>query len=461
MKSYTFIFVLVLTILPNMMFAQENVTGWRAGTAKMVITPEEPLWMAGFASRTEPAQGKLHDLWIKALALEDATGKQAVLVTSDLLGLPKNVSDRIREKLETEFGLSKAQIILNSSHTHSAPVLDNALSDIYSLNEQQTTMVTNYSDKLVDQMVTLVGNALDALKPAELFSGNGVARFQVNRRNNPANTLNRVTELNGPSDPAVPVLKVVNGAGDIIAITFGYACHPTVLNSYDWSGDYAGFAQIEVEKLYPGATAMFFQGAGADQNPLPRHTVPLAQQYGKTLAAAVERTLSEDMKKLEPKLQTAYSEVELPLSTPPTIEELTQFIENSSSYQQRWATRLLENLKAGQSLDTFYLYPLQVWQLGDQPIMTLGGELVVEYAIQLKEIFGQEIFVMGYTNDVMAYIPSATILREGGYEGATSQMVYGLPSSWAPDLETIIIHELVRLAEEAGVRKPESKLINP
>ena len=167
MKSYTFIFVLVLTLLPNMMFAQENVTGWRAGTAKMVITPEEPLWMAGFASRTEPAQGKLHDLWIKALALEDATGKQAVLVTSDLLGLPKNVSDRIREKLETEFGLSKAQIILNSSHTHSAPVLDNALSDIYSLNEQQTTMVTNYSDNLVDQMVTLVGNAFDSLKPAE------------------------------------------------------------------------------------------------------------------------------------------------------------------------------------------------------------------------------------------------------------------------------------------------------
>src|SRR5690606_29662495 len=111
-----------------------------------------------------------------------------------------------------------------------------------------------------------------------------------------------------------------------------------------------------------------------------------------------ERTLSEDMKKLEPKLQTAYSEIDLPLSSSPTIEELTQFIETSSDYQQRWASRLLKNLKAGQSLDNFYPYPLQVWQLGDQPILTLGGELVVEYAIRLKEIFGQEIFVMGYTN---------------------------------------------------------------
>src|SRR5690606_30886244 len=138
-----------------------------------------------------------------------------------------------------------------------------------------------------------------------------------------------------------------------------------------------------------------------------------------------------------------------------------QFIKTSSSYQQRWASRLLENLKAGQTLDTFYPFPLQVWQLGDQPIMTLGGELVVEYGIRLKEIFGQEIFVMGYSNDVMAYIPSATILREGGYEGATSQMVYGLASTWASNLETLILHELVRLAEEAGVQKPESKLINP
>lgn len=62
--------------------------------------------------------------------------------------------------------------------------------------------------------------------------------------------------------------------------------------------------------------------------------------------------------------------------------------------------------------------------------MGLGGEVVIEYSIVLKQIFGQDIFVLGYSNDVMAYIPSATILGEGGYEGATSQMVYGLPGTW-------------------------------
>lgn len=448
------------TLSAQSLSEKANQAGWKAGTARIVITPEEPLWMAGFAARTHPAEGKLHDLWIKALALEDAKGNQSVLVTADLLGIPKHVSDRIREKLEKQYELSKSQIILNSSHTHSAPVLPNALSDIYLLDDQQIKDVEAYSKKLVGQVVTLVGSALEEMQPVDLYAGNGVTRFQINRRNNDAATLHRATDLNGPNDYAVPVIKVVDGTGEIVAITFGYACHPTVLSDYSWSGDYPGFAQIELEKQYPGATALFFQGAGADQNPLPRHTVPLAEQYGKSLAAAVGRVLQEDMRKLEPELQTAYSEIALPLTPTPSIEELTKYHESSSGYQQRWAGRMLEELQAGASFPGTYPYPLQVWQLGDQPIMTLGGELVVEYAIQLKKIFGPDIFVMGYTNDVMAYIPSTTILREGGYEGATSQMVYGLPSTWASNIETLILHELVRLAKQAGVSQPESKLID-
>ena len=459
MKYGTLIFLFLLSFLPCSLIAQKK--SWKAGTSKTIITPQEPLWMAGFASRTEPAQGTLHELWIKALALEDAEGNRAVLVTTDLLGLPKELSDQIRTKLETRFLLSKSQVILNSSHTHSGPVLSNSLSDIYPLDRSQMDQVRRYSEKLVQQVVDLAGQAFDNLEPAEIFAENGVARFQVNRRNNDANTLDRLTELNGPSDAAVPVLKVVNGQGNLTAVVFGYACHPTVLSGYEWSGDFPGFAQIELEKLYPGTTALFFQGAGADQNPLPRHTVPLAKQYGKTLAAAVERVLSEDMKQLAPHLQTAYSEVALPLTTPPTSEELSQYIERSSGYQQTWAIRLLEVTKAGNPMPTSYPFPVQAWKLGDLPIMALGGELVVEYAIQLKRIFGQHIFVMGYSNDVMSYIPTATILREGGYEGAIAQMVYGLPSPWDSDLEILILNEMIHVAEKAGIPKPKQQLLQP
>jgi neutral ceramidase len=89
----------------------------------------------------------------------------------------------------------------------------------------------------------------------------------------------------------------------------------------------------------------------------------------------------------------------------------------------------------------------------------IGGELVVDYAINIKKIFGQETFVMGYSNDVMTYIPSTTILREGGYEGEVAAIVYGLPATWASDVEIEILNGIVQLAKQAGVTKPESRVI--
>lgn len=433
--------------------------GWKAGIARVVITPEKQMWLAGYGFRKRPSEGALHDLWAKALVVEDAGGKQAVLITADLLGVPKHVSDRIRMRLEAKHNLSKAQIIINSSHTHTGPVLENSLPDIYALTEEQLKTVEHYTRKLEEQLINLVGVALNAMVPVQLYAANGVTRFQVNRRNNRESELKQLTELKGPNDYAVPVIKVVNEAGDIMAVAFGYACHPTVLSSYEWSGDYAGFAQLELEKKYPGAMALFFQGAGADQNPLPRRTVALAQQYGQTLAAAVVRVLNEEMRQLAPTLTTAYSELALQLVNPPTEEELLRMSKESSGTEQRWASRLHAQIKRGEPLLTTYPYPLQVWQLGDQLLISLGGELVVEYAIRLKQIYGQETFVLGYSNDVMSYIPSAVILKEGGYEGASSQRTYGLPGLWAADIETKILEGVKQLTERAGVVKPKTKAL--
>jgi neutral ceramidase len=433
-------------------FITPAATGWKAGVARVNITPKQPMWMAGYGVRTKPSEGTRLELWAKALAMEDANGQKAVLVTTDLLGLPKDVSDKIREQLQARYGLAKAQVLLNSSHTHSAPVVGNALSDVYPMSAAEWKKVPEYTRNLEEQLVGLVGAALKALEPVQLYAQNGVTRFQVNRRNNREAALLQQTELKGPNDYAVPVIKVVNAKGKLKAIAFGYACHPTVLNDYKWSGDYPGYAQAELEKYHPGATALFFQSAGADQNPLPRGTESLARQYGRELAAAVNRVLEEDMRELPATVKTAYTEVDLPLGNPPTEAGLNQLIsETNVEYYKRWATRLLSEMKQGKPFRTQYPYPLQVWQLGDQVLMALGGELVVEYAIRLKQIFGLNTFVLGYSNDVMSYIPSEEILKEGGYEGETSQRAYGMHTTWAPGLEEIILTGLTSLAKQIGV----------
>src|SRR5690606_14721469 len=133
-----------------------------------------------------------------------------------------------------------------------------------------------------------------------------------------------------------------------------------------------------LEKAYPKATALFFQGAGADQNPLPRRSVALACQYGRELSAAVQRVMEEKMHPLEAKLTTAYEEIDLALADGPTDEKLNEMANSPVVYYQRWAKRMLAKKQKGEPFAESSPYPIQVWSLGNQPIVALGGELVVE-----------------------------------------------------------------------------------
>src|SRR5262249_6421176 len=84
--------ILSLSLLTIHAQAQEPT--WKAGVAKAIITPETGVWLAGYGTK-RPPDGKLHDIWMKALALEDPAGNRGVLVTSDFQGVPKEMSDRV------------------------------------------------------------------------------------------------------------------------------------------------------------------------------------------------------------------------------------------------------------------------------------------------------------------------------------------------------------------------------
>ena len=441
------------------LFSKDTI--WQVGIARVDITPNDTLWLAGYAARDHAAEGTLHQLWAKAFAVKDQYGNRGVIITTDLLGLPKNISDNIIARCKEKYQLERSQIILSSSHTHTGPVLRESLYIIYSLSDEDIKRIEDYSRQLVNNIVHIIGQAFDNMISAELYAANGVVRFQVNRRNNDVKTLSAQSDLNGPNDFAVPILRARRTDGKLLAIVFGYACHPTVLNSYKWSGDYPGFAQLALEDKFPGTTALFFQGCGADQNPLPRRSINLAMQYGQELAAAVERIINDKLEPLSADLRTGCAEIELSFASTPNRLKLEKMANESSvGYQQRWAKKMLDNLIKGKPSLKSYPYPIQIWKLGGQSIFALGGEVVVDYAIMLKRIFGQDVFVMGYCNDVMGYIPSVRILREGGYEGSTSQIVYDLPSTWKADIETRIIQGVLQLAEKTGIDIPESSLIS-
>jgi hypothetical protein len=313
---------------------------------------------------------------------------------------------------------------------------------MYFLDEAQRKQVHEYTQELQAKLVDLVGAAIKDLRPAQLAHGRGMATFATNRRNNKEADVPKLRELGqlkGPVDHDVPVLSVRDPDGKVRAIVFGYACHATVLNFYHWCGDYPGFAQRELEKNHSGAIALFWAGCGADQNPLPRRTVELAEEYGRLLAGAVEAVLKAPMAAVAPRLSTAYTEIDLPLADLPSREALVKDSLDKDRYRASRAKLLLKQLEEKGSLRQTYPYPVQTWQLGGEVTwVALGGEVVVDYAVRLKKELGP-VCVAGYANDVMAYIPSLRVLKEGGYEGGGAMVYYGLPAVWGPRVEELIV----------------------
>ena len=107
--------ILLLLTLPGM--AQ---TVWKAGVAQATITPSESIWLAGYGDRTRPSDGVLRDSYVKALALDAEAGKLVVIVTADLVGFPREISDPEAARCEKEFGLTRDRLMLNASHTQRA-----------------------------------------------------------------------------------------------------------------------------------------------------------------------------------------------------------------------------------------------------------------------------------------------------------------------------------------------------
>ena len=449
---------LLLLVVMSVGTGRATAAEWKAGVARAVITPETDVWLAGYGTKRS-AEGKIHDLWMKALALDDGAGNHVVMITSDFQGVPKIMSDRVFAQLAEKHGLQRQHVMFTFSHNHCGPRLGDDLIDYYPVEDQQEQLVGEYTDRMVTRTVELVGKALSQLAPARLQTGMGKTTFAVNRRNNREadvpNLIARGEALLGPVDHSVPVLTVTRPDGKLEAILFGYACHPTTLSFRQWCGDYPGFAQIEIEEKYPGATAMFLNTCGGDQNPLPRRKVELCEKYGHMLAVAVEEVLEKQqpLKPVTPGIRTAFEIVDLAYLKVVTREELVKLTKDSNALRARWAVRLLKKLDDGHRFESAYPYPVHAWQLGKEMLVIgMGAETVVDYALRFKLEFGAGTWVCGYADDMISYIPSRRVWEEGGYEGGYNLYEYGRPAfRWRGDIEDKIAATVHKLVEQ--VRK--------
>ncbi len=412
---------------------------WKAGTATAVITPSRAMWMAGYAARTRPSTGTACDLQAKALALESVDGDRLVIVTADLIAVSPEIAAAVAKQAANDYRLSRERLLFSASHTHCGPEIRPGKAPFFGIPPDYVSKIEPYVTRLQGKLIALVGEAVTELKPARLAATRATVHFARNRRSE-----------DGPVDHDVPILDVTDVDGRRRAILFGYACHNVTLppSFLQFCGDYAGFAQRLLEAAYPGATALFLAGAGADQDPEPCGALEQARQHGGALAESVERALAGSGREVHGPLRIAFEEVALEFQPLPERAVLEADLHSSDMPRRVKAQYLLRTLAEKGALDAAYPCPVHVVRFGEELLLiALGGEPVVNYSNNLKaELAGPLVWVAGYANDMFGYLPTRRVQREGGYEGGRAILWSPLPAPFTETVQDRVMEAARRLA---------------
>jgi len=428
---------------------------WRVGLARTVITPSEPTWLSGYSSRDKPAQGKVHDLYAKAAAFESVDGTRLVIVTCDLGSVYQELTSAVARAAHERYQLPPKHLVINVSHTHCAPEIAAERIVFHDLTSEEEAKLARYIEReLQPKLIDLIGKALGDLKPARLTISQSVAGFAFNRRLFRDGDVVNDRNPDGVTDRDVPVMQVRSPEGELRGVLFGYACHNTTLAFYEYCGDYAGFAQENVEKAHPGVTALFVMGCGGDQNPYPRHGpegLDHCRRHGRELADAVERALASDQTEVHGPLRVAYEPVTLDLEPLPPTAQLERDAEGPNGHPRRKALYLLNELKTKGKIELTQSCPILAARFGTELLLiAVSGETVVDYSrLPKAEFAGPMVWVAGYCNDVFAYLPSLRVLQEGGYEGRTGIVHQLVPTPFAPSVEERVM---------GGIRKAVARV---
>ena len=417
-----------------------------AGLAQLDITPEEPIFLAGYAARRKPSEGV--DIPLKAQALALRSGNQRfVFVALDNCEVSRRFMEPVLKKLAATHGLPRGSVMVVSSHTHSAPVLADTLEVMAIMPAKDKEVIRRYSKRLQSQLAEVVSLALKDLSPAQLKHGVGEATFAMNRRIYRPEGIRFGENPDGPVDWDVPVLSILSTQGELRGILFGYACHGTSVSGngfFQVSGDYMAYARTSLENVYPGAMAIFMTGMGADQNPSPRGDIMDAKRHGVELAGAVIEVLNKPMRSVEGRLAHTYKEMDLHLEAAPDRPHLEKDAKSDDIYVRRRAEQFLAILNQGRAMPLSVPLPMSIVRIGtDLTFMNLAGEVVVDYAIRLKRQYADDHpWCIGYAYEVPCYIPNVRILKEGGYEAESSLIYYGLYGPFRTSIESNILTQV-------------------
>ena len=416
------------------------------GVAQIDITPDYLIRLNGYGSRRTESEGIIQRIWAKALAIGSDDDGPVVMITVENCGLPDELTEEVSDRVEHKTGITRENFVACYTHTHSAPCLTNAASFIFSadISHEEQEKIDCYTHQLANWMETVVMEALTKRKPCRLAWNIGELGFAKNRRTD-----------GGAVDHSLPVMQFIDADGTLQAVWASYACHCTTLAGSDnhICGDWAGYAQEEIQKAHPNVTAFITIGCGADENPESRMRpmpegkqevfqtrLAYAKEHGKALAHEVNHQLERDVISISNVPIGVFERVNLPFDKLPTRDEWEARAAQGGAIGYH-AKKHLEMLQNGQAIKTDISYPIQAWTFGDElAVLFLASEVVVDFSLRLKKEFdATRLWVGAYANAFPGYIPSERVLAEGGYEGGGAMIYFGQPTRFAPGVEQLVI----------------------
>jgi hypothetical protein len=433
------------------------VNSFTAGVAQIDITPERPIRLTGYGSRISPSEGVAAPLRAKALAFGGAGKPAAVLITADLIGVPRYITEDVAARLR-KAGITPAQLAISATHTHTGPSLSRVLPFIFNtpLTADEQLVVDRYTATLPEKLERVALDAIADLRPARATWGVGSAPFAANRRVIKDGTWTGFgVAPGGAVDRDLPMIAIHAVDGSLRAVLVNYACHATTLEGKEnfVHGDWPGAAQSVFEGRHPGAIAMIAIGTGADANPDPRGGGLLhVERHGREVADEVDRLLTTSLHPIASPPIGRSRTIELPLATLPTKAEWEEQARQKGP-PGFFAQSILERLSRAERIATTVAYPIQTWTFGDDLAMVfLGGEVVADYGLRLeRELDKSRLWVNAYSNDVSFYVASKRLIPEGGYEVFGSMVYYGQPARLGDGTEDLIVRT-VRELLPAGFR---------
>ena len=440
------------------LFAQLAAAEWKVGASKIDITPDLPVRLSGYGSRTMPTADVEDRLFARAMTLKHVDQPPLVIVSVDAIGLSASLTDKIHAHLSERFSLERKQVVLCTTHSHTAPHLDDILPNLFSasLTDEERQNMATTSRKTVEAIVQAVAESIDRLQIATVGFGTGRAEFAINRRvlkNKLWSGFGTVDD--GPVDRSVRVIHAKRLDGSTIAVAYQYACHCTSISpdlnkiSADWAGISAGLIETAFRTTNsPDAIALPIIGCGADANPNPRNKHENAKQHGLEMSNSVQAVCSGPLQALPPPKSQTFQLVAI-ASERPSKNRLEEMSKSNSFVERNFAQIMLALLKEKGRLPETYPAPIHFWNFGETLAWVfMGGEVVVDYQIRLEKELSQfsNVWVAGYTDDVFAYVASERVRNEGGYEVDGSMLYYAQPGRWVSGTEDLIVSRILKMA---------------